>query len=124
MQYNHIKIPLELSQETIQELKEQFALVVQAIESKQNVRFSEIAPLCDLMSQVIQEQSAFMDVLSNQLKTGEFFAIHLQHHDPEILNLPWRAKSFISCFQAVDFIKIPWHFFKTIQSPGVMTRGF
>ena len=87
MQYNHIKIPLELSQQTIQELKEQFALVVQAIESKQNVRFSEIAPLCDLMSQVIQEQPAFMDVLSNQLKTGEFFAIHLQHHDPGFPNI-------------------------------------
>ncbi|ETR72312.1 MAG: TPR repeat-containing protein [Candidatus Magnetoglobus multicellularis str. Araruama] len=89
MQYNHIKIPLELSQQIIQKLKEQFALVVQAIESNQNVRFSEIAPLCDLLSQVIQKQPAFMDVLSNQLKTGEFFTIHLQHHDPEILNLPW-----------------------------------
>ena len=75
MQYNHIKIPLALSQQTIQVLKEQFALVVQAIESNQSVRFNEIMPLCDLMSQVIQEQSAFMDVLSNQLKTGEFFAL-------------------------------------------------
>jgi tetratricopeptide (TPR) repeat protein len=107
MQYNHIKIPLELSQETIQELKEQFALVVQAIESNQSVRYNEIKPLCDLMSQVIQEQSAFMDVLSNQLKTGEFFAIHLQHHDPEILNLPWcMAKDPISGTRIEDISQI------------------
>jgi tetratricopeptide (TPR) repeat protein len=107
MQYNHIKIPLELSQETIQELKEQFTLVVQAIESNQSVRFNEIKPLCDLMSQVIQEQPAFMDVLSNQLKTGEFFSFHLQHHDPEILNMPWcMAKDPISGTRIADIKQI------------------
>jgi tetratricopeptide (TPR) repeat protein/GTPase SAR1 family protein len=107
MQYNHIKIPLELSQETIQALKEQFAFVVQAIESNQSVRFNEIKPLCDLLSQVIQEQSEFMDVLSNQLKTGEFFAIHLQHHDPEILNLPWcMAKDPVSGTRIEDIPQI------------------
>jgi len=89
MQYKHINIPLELSQQTTKELKEQFANVVQAFEIKQSVRFNEIKPLCELLTQVILEQPAFMDVLSSQLKTYDFFAIHLQHHDPELLNLPW-----------------------------------
>jgi tetratricopeptide (TPR) repeat protein len=97
MELNHIYISLELSQQVTQALKAQFSCVVAEIENKQMLAYKDMMPLADMLSDVINGQAEFIDLFQNKLKTGDFFAIHLQHHDPEILNLPWcMAKDAVS----------------------------
>jgi len=85
----HIFVPLNLTNETSQTLKLQFSYIIEQFINNQYVTASQIEPLRDMLSNIVSNHPKLLDLFKNKLKTGCFFALHIQHYDPEILNLPW-----------------------------------
>jgi len=107
MSLNHVYINLNISDEHTESLKKQFNHVVDAIEKNRFVSPSDLNPLCDLLSEIINNQDQFVSICENKLNSGDFFVIHIQHKDPEILNLPWLlAKDYLSNKRIEDIRQI------------------
>ncbi|ETR64794.1 MAG: hypothetical protein OMM_15334, partial [Candidatus Magnetoglobus multicellularis str. Araruama] len=82
-------IKLQISKQTTQTLKTQFTTLVNAIETQKYALHSDIQPLTQTLTEVVNNNSQLSELLKTTNDSGEFFVVTLQHHDPEILNLPW-----------------------------------
>ena len=87
MKTKHIQ--LQITEQETQTLKNQFTALTNAIESNKFATQADISPLTNSLAQVVNTNSQLSDLLKTANNSDEFFVVNLQHHDPEILNLPW-----------------------------------
>jgi len=82
-------VSLQMSAQTEQDLKQAFSELVEKIEQNKVVQHSDLKPMRDMLTQYVSSHSEFSGILKAAHNSDQFFILHLLHHDPEILNLPW-----------------------------------
>ncbi len=82
-------VSLQMPPQTEQDLKQAFAKLVEKIEQNKGVQHSDLKPMRDMLTAYVSSHSEFSGILKAAHNSDQFFILHLLHHDPEILNLPW-----------------------------------
>ncbi|UCH94043.1 MAG: tetratricopeptide repeat protein [Candidatus Aminicenantes bacterium] len=82
-------ISLQLTTKKMERLKKHFRKVLQYLESGLPLRLTMMKELADDLTKIVNHSRQWQEVLQGINDSGEFYCVHLQHPDNEILNLPW-----------------------------------
>ena len=82
-------ITLQLTAKQIQHLKKNSREVMQYLERGSPMQLTMLKELADDLTKIVKHSRQWQEVLQGINDSGEFYCVHLQHPDNEILNLPW-----------------------------------
>ncbi|MCP5102378.1 MAG: tetratricopeptide repeat protein, partial [bacterium] len=85
----HKTLALELTETQTARLSGDYRDVVEHLENGSSLELKILENLKETLSRVIADSKEWRAILEEVHNSGDFYCLHLLHHDNHILNLPW-----------------------------------